>query len=115
MLLDEDYQITPAHCVQAVDELSNIKDMVRWAMTQFEASGAFYGHGTDNPLDEALALVLPSVELPPDLTETLLDARLLKSERQAIVDAVCLRVNEGIPVAYITHQAYFFEMPFYVV
>lgn len=114
MDVDQAYQVTPTHCAQAVGELSTLRDMVRWTMTQLERGEAFYGHGTDNPYDEALALVLPCVELPPDIDESVLDARLVKEEREAIVDAVCIRVNEGVPVAYINHQAYFCEMPFYV-
>jgi ribosomal protein L3 glutamine methyltransferase len=114
MSFDEAYQITPAHGAQAVAELSTIQDMLRWSMTQFEKAESFYGHGTDNPWDEALALVLPCLELPPHLDESYLTSRLIKEERETIVDAVCLRVNEGVPVAYITHQAYFCEMPFYV-
>ena len=114
MEVELDYRISPEQCIQAVSELSTIKDFVRWTMTQFETGEAYYGHGTDNPLDEALALVLPVLELPPTLDETFLDAKLVKEEREAIVDAVCLRVNDGVPVAYITHQAYFCEMPFYV-
>lgn len=114
MQLEETYQVTPDHAAQAVGELSTLRDMVRWAMTQLEKGDAFYGHGTDNPYDEAMALVLPCVELPPDVDNNLLDARLLIEERATIVDAICMRVNEGIPVAYITNQAYFCGMPFYI-
>lgn len=114
MQLDETYQITPELAEQAVEELSTVRDMVRWAMTQFERGDAFYGHGTDNPWDEALALVLPCLEISHEIADFSLDARLLEEEREDVVNAVCARVNEGTPVAYLTNQAYFCEMPFFV-
>jgi ribosomal protein L3 glutamine methyltransferase len=108
------YEVTPESCLEAVNELSTLRDMLRWTMTQFEKSEIFYGHGTDNPWDEALHLVMPCLELPITTDKAMYPARLTKTEREAIVEAVSLRVNDSIPVPYITNQAYFCEMPFYV-
>ncbi len=49
---------------EAVADLSTILDMLRWAMSQFNSSDIYYGHGTDNAWDEALQLVLPTLALP---------------------------------------------------
>jgi ribosomal protein L3 glutamine methyltransferase len=106
--------ISPEDCQEAIQELATVRDLLRWAMTQCERHEAFYGHGTDNPWDEAQALVLPCLELDPVLNPDLLDARLTRSERERIVETICLRVNDNMPVAYIHSQAYFCEMPFYV-
>lgn len=48
---------------EAVNELHTIQDMLRWAVSRFSAANIWYGHGTDNPWDEALQLVLPSLYL----------------------------------------------------
>ncbi|MGL4269422.1 MAG: 50S ribosomal protein L3 N(5)-glutamine methyltransferase, partial [Plesiomonas sp.] len=45
---------------EAVNELHTIQDMLRWTVSRFNAAGLYYGHGTDNPWDEAVALVLPT-------------------------------------------------------
>jgi ribosomal protein L3 glutamine methyltransferase len=43
-----------------------------------------------------------------------LDARLLSHEKKRIIDFVKQRVEERKPLPYITNEAWFMEMPFYV-
>lgn len=90
---------------EAVSELHTIQDMLRWAVSRFSAANIWYGHGTDNPWDEAVQLVLPSLYLPLDIPEDMRTARLTSSERHRIVERVIRRVNERIPVAYLTNKA----------
>ena len=99
---------------EAVSELHTIQDMLRWTVSRLNAAGVYYGHGTDNPWDEAVQLVLPSVFLPLDIPEDMHTARLTSSERHRIVERVIRRVNERIPVAYLTNKAWFCDMEFYV-
>ncbi|EMX8408937.1 50S ribosomal protein L3 N(5)-glutamine methyltransferase [Yersinia enterocolitica] len=99
---------------EAVNELHTIQDMLRWAVSRFNAANIFYGHGTDNPWDEAVQLVFPSLFLPIDIPEDMRSARLTSSERHRIVERVIRRVNERIPVAYLTNKAWFCGMEYYV-
>ncbi|WP_224552179.1 50S ribosomal protein L3 N(5)-glutamine methyltransferase [Pectobacterium versatile] len=99
---------------EAVSELHTIQDMLRWAVSRFNAANVYYGHGTDNPWDEAIQLVLPSLYLPLDIPEDMYTSRLITSERQRIVERVIRRVNERIPVAYLTNKAWFCGLEFYV-
>lgn len=99
---------------EAVNELHTIQDMLRWAVSRFNAANIFYGHGTDNPWDEAVQLVFPSLFLPMDIPEDMRSARLTSSERHRIVERVIRRVNERIPVAYLTNKAWFCGMEYYV-
>lgn len=99
---------------EAVNELHTIQDMLRWAVSRFSAAGIWYGHGTDNPWDEAVQLVLPSLWLPLDIPEDMRNARLTASERLLIVERVIRRVNERIPVAYLTNKAWFCGHEFFV-
>jgi len=99
---------------EAVNELHTIQDMLRWAVSRFSAANIWYGHGTDNPWDEAVQLVLPSLYLPLDIPEDMRTARLTPSERHRIVERVIRRVNERIPVAYLTNKAWFCGHEFYV-
>lgn len=99
---------------EAVNELHTIQDMLRWSVSQFSAANIWYGHGTDNPWDEAVQLVLPSLYLPLDIPEEMRNARLTLSERTCIVERVMRRVNERIPVAYMTNKAWFCGHEFYV-
>ncbi|MDN6110724.1 MAG: 50S ribosomal protein L3 N(5)-glutamine methyltransferase, partial [Enterobacterales bacterium] len=99
---------------EAVNELHTIQDMLRWTVSRFNAANIYYGHGTDNPWDEAVQLVLPTLYLPMDIPEDMRSARLTLSERHRIVERVIRRVNDRIPVAYLTNKAWFCGHEFYV-
>ena len=60
--------------------LRTLRDLLRFAVTRFEAAGLAYGHGTDNARDEAAWLLLWSLHLPPDELDTWLDCRLTGAE-----------------------------------
>ncbi len=99
---------------EAKQDLISIYDLLRWTFSQFNGSDLFYGHGTDNPWDEAVALVLQSLDLPFDTPENLLNARLLASEKETILNRVAARINQRIPVAYLTNKAYFCGQEYFV-
>ena len=99
---------------EAVSELRTVNDMMRWAVSQFNAAGLFYGHGTDNAWDEAVQLILPSLHLPPYISEEIRTARLTRAERQQVAELVARRVEERIPAAYLTNKAWFCGLEFYV-
>lgn len=102
----------------AVSELSTFNDLARWACSQFNKAGLYYGHGTDNAWDEAISLLMQSLHLPfemlEDNPESVMSSRLTIEEKQQIVEAIARRVNERIPLAYITHQAWFCGLAFYI-
>lgn len=87
---------------------------MRWAVSRFTQTGLFYGHGTDNPWDEALQLVLHGLHLPPNIGPEVLDARLTQEERQLLLVLFNTRMTERLPVSYITGTAWFCGMPFKV-
>lgn len=95
-------------------ELINIRDFLRYAVTQFNAAGLFFGHGTDNAWDEAVALVLHSLHLPLDINPDILASHLTQAEREKILNLIDERTQKRIPLAYLTHEAWFSQLPFYV-
>lgn len=99
---------------EAVVEMHTIQDILRWTVSRFNAAQLYYGHGTDNPWDEALHLVLTSLYLPLDLPLEMHGARLTSSERIRVVERVIRRINERIPVPYLTNKAWFCGLEFYV-
>lgn len=94
--------------------LVSIQDYIRWGTSRFNAAGLFFGHGTDNALDEAAHLVLCALHLPPDLPDAYRACRLTEEERVAILSLFERRIQERIPAAYLTHQAWFAGLEFYV-
>ncbi|WP_223670437.1 50S ribosomal protein L3 N(5)-glutamine methyltransferase [Kangiella shandongensis] len=99
---------------QAELELSTIADFVRFAATQFHQSDLYFGHGTDNPWDEAVAVVLQMLDLPADYPQSMLNAKVLAEEKKHLLHAIETRVTKRKPLAYITNKAYFAGLEFYV-
>ncbi len=95
-------------------QLTTLRDYLRWAVSRMTRAGVYFGHGTDNAWDEALALVLPTVAVPPGSERELLDATLTLEERQTLLAAIEQRVEQRLPVPYITGEAWFAGLPFYV-
>jgi ribosomal protein L3 glutamine methyltransferase len=94
--------------------LLTIQDFIRWGASRFSAEGLFFGHGTDNALDEAAQLVLHALHLPPDLPAMYRECRLTFPERAAICDLLERRVGERKPAAYLTNRAWFAGLEFFV-
>ena len=95
-------------------ELQTIRDLVRWGASRFAQAGLVYGHGTDNAFDEALVLVTHALHLPTAFPETYLAARITGSEREAVLATIQQRIDTRKPAAYLTRQAWFGGLPFYV-
>lgn len=99
---------------EAVEHLHTVLDFIRWGASRFNAAGLTLGHGTDSAWDEAVALVLHALHLPPDADPRIMGARLTPSERVQVAELLRRRVEERIPGPYLTHEAWFAGLPFYV-
>jgi len=98
-----------------VNELHTLRDALRWTTSQFNAAELFYGHGNADAFNDALQLILHSLHLPAtEFPELFADARLSHAEKQAIAALVERRITDRVPVPYLTHEAWFAGMPFYV-
>jgi ribosomal protein L3 glutamine methyltransferase len=95
-------------------DLHTIRDMLRWAISRFNESGLFYGHGTDNAWDEALNLILRALHLPHDTDPRMLDARITPAERKHLQQLIEQRTQQRVPVPYLIHEAWFAGLPYYV-
>lgn len=91
-----------------------VRDLLRYAVSRFNASGLAYGHGSDNAYDEAAYLILHTLHLPLDTLEPFFDARLLASEIEEVLAVIARRADERLPAAYITHEAWMHGRRFYV-
>jgi len=99
---------------QAIQELVSIDDIIRWSVTQLNQSDVYYGHGTDNPIDETRALLSHVLQLSTAQLADMGHCRLLVSEKQEFVGLLKQRIEQHMPAAYLTHQAWFAGLPFYV-
>lgn len=95
-------------------ELVTIMDYIRWASSQFNRAELTYGHGTENALDEAVALVSHALAIPHDVPAPMYQARLTDEEKSAVIELINKRINKRIPLPYLTNEAWFAGIPFYV-
>lgn len=96
------------------ETLVTLRDYIRYAVSEFRKNNLFFGHGTTNAYDEAVFLVLQSLSLPLEQLEPFFDAKLLPEEKAIILERLKRRVDERIPLSYITNEAYLQGYSFYV-
>lgn len=97
---------------QQPDGLISIQDFVRWGASRFNAAGLFYGHGTDNALDEAAELVLGALHLDHQLPVGFRDCRLTGAEREQVSALIERRITERLPAAYLVGRGWFAGLEF---
>lgn len=95
-------------------QLVTLRDYIRWACSEFARQQLSFGHGFQSALDEAVYLVLHSLGLPWDWSEKYFDCRLTHDERSHVLAVLRQRIKTRHPAAYITHEAWFCGLPFYV-
>ena len=94
--------------------LKTVADFVRFGASRFNEAGLCFAHGTDNAVDEALALVLHALHLParPPLPAELFNARVTSPERAEVVALLHRRIEERVPAAYLVGEAWFAGLRF---
>jgi ribosomal protein L3 glutamine methyltransferase len=97
-----------------VHELATLRDWLRWAVSRFGEAGLRFGHGTTNAYDEAAYLLLHGLHLPLDRLEPFLDAHLTQAERTQLAHLFSRRIDDRVPAAYLTREAWLGDFRFYV-
>lgn len=94
--------------------LSTLGEAVEFAEATFLDADLFFGHGMATAFDEAVYLVLHTLQLPLDELESVWERKLSSAESKAIQQIVARRTNERIPAAYLTHEAWLGPYRFYI-
>lgn len=89
-----------------IAELSTLRDVLRYAVSSFNAAGLHHGHGATTALDEAAFLILESLHLPVDDFNAFADARLTAREKALLGERLALRIETRQPAAYIMGRTY---------
>ncbi len=95
-------------------DLHTVVDFVRYGASRFAEAGLVFGHGYENAVDEALALVRHVLHLGPDAPPEFYGARLTRQEKEAVVALFRRRLEDRIPAAYLTGTAWFAGLEFAV-
>jgi ribosomal protein L3 glutamine methyltransferase len=89
-------------------------ELIASAQRRLRDAKVFFGHGTDNARDEAAALVYHVMKLPHDSPPRVLDRRATAAQAARFEELLERRIGERVPLAYLTHEAWFAGLPFYV-
>lgn len=82
-------------------------DCIRWAATRLDRAPLVYGHGTDNPVDEAAALVFHAAGWPHSAAPEAYAWAVPRAARAELARLVERRVSERVPSAYLTGRTWF--------
>ncbi len=94
--------------------LTTLRDYIRWASSEFNRHQLSFGHGFETALDEAVYLVLHALHLPWNWPTEYFDCVLTEQEREQVYGLLMQRIETRKPAAYLTHEAWFCGLPFYV-
>lgn len=97
-----------------LSDVKSLRDMIHFGASEFETASLYYGHGTDNALDEAAYLAFFALSKEPDYSDEALDAGLSQENIEAVNDLFNKRIESRQPAAYLTNEAWFAGIPFYV-
>lgn len=105
-----------AHSVyqEAHQAFSKVVDFLRFGVSRALQNKIYFGHGTDNAWDDIWMLVSGSLSLPYDINPAILEATVTDSEKKLLLKNLESRIEKNIPVPYLTNQAYFCDLEFYI-
>lgn len=99
---------------EIANDLVTLRDLIRWGTSQFNAAELSFVQGMPTAIDEAVYLCLSALHLPPDFSSEYFDCVLTLDERLHVLNFFQQRIEERKPSAYITHEAWFCGLSFYV-
>jgi len=99
-----------------IREVSHITvgDLIKRGARRLKRAKVFYGHGTDNAVDDAAALVFHALNLSHDLGDAVYRKRVSASARGRAEALITRRIKDRLPAVYLTNKTWFAGLPFYV-
>ena len=91
---------------------ATVGEALDYCVQALEASGACFGHGTDNAWDEAVQLVLAVAGQPPDADDTALPLPLDDHQIARLQALLRRRTDERVPLPYLLGRAWFAGLEF---
>lgn len=103
-----------ASIVTAAPEQPTVAQLISFAAEQFAIAGLWFGHGTDNAVDEAAELVFFAAGLRHAEADEVYGQVVKPKARAKALELIERRIRERVPAAYLTHRMWFAGHEFYV-
>lgn len=97
---------------QGNDRPKTVGEALEYCAARLEASDVFYGHGTDNPWDEAVQLVLGVADLPVNSDEGVMPHPLDDGALSRLQAMLRRRIEDHVPLPYLLGRAWFAGLEF---
>ncbi|MDX1518674.1 MAG: 50S ribosomal protein L3 N(5)-glutamine methyltransferase, partial [Gammaproteobacteria bacterium] len=91
-----------------------LEQLIRRVTERLKRSNIFYGHGTDNPADEACYLVASVIGFDAIYINPDTGLEVEPRQQESIEQLVKLRIDTRKPAAYLVNKAWFAGLEFYV-
>ena len=98
----------------AAPDPATVEQLIQFGAAEFDRAGLWFGHGSDNALDEAAELVFFAAGYSHEEAHKAYSRQLTHTQRQAALILFDRRIRERIPAAYLTHRMWFAGHEFYV-
>lgn len=99
---------------QSQTNLITVGDFTRLSVSLFKKNELFFGHGCIDSQQEAHYLIAHILGIELELLPTYFNCKLLSPEIEQITEALTLRIQNRMPVAYIIKQAICQGYQFYI-
>jgi len=97
-----------------VSEPRTVEEFIRHGARLFGNARLWFGHGTDNAIDDAAELVFFGAGLSHEDAPKVYSRELAAGQREEVLQLFERRIRERVPVAYLTHRMWFAGHEFYV-
>jgi ribosomal protein L3 glutamine methyltransferase len=91
-----------------------VAELIRYGAALFERAGLAYGHGTDNAVDDAAALVFHALHLDHAQAEAAYRMRSDASATERVLKLFDERIGRRVPAAYLMGRMWFAGLEFEV-
>ncbi len=91
-----------------------VGEWLEWAVRAYARKKVALGQVADNAHDEALYLLLRTLELPLESPSSVLRRKLTLEQTTKVADVFRRRLDERVPAAYLTREAFLGGHRFYV-
>jgi len=100
--------------VLKLQKAQTIEALIRYGAALFDAEELYFGHGTDNSMDEAAYIVLTITGDLPVSDEQVFLNEVNETDSDNIKLIFERRIAEKVPAAYLLGEAWFAGLPFFV-
>jgi ribosomal protein L3 glutamine methyltransferase len=90
-----------------------VGDALQYCASLLEDSDVYFGHGTDNPWDEAVQLVLFVADLPLDSDQGVTPHPFNEAAFEQLQELLQRRISDHVPLPYLLGYAWFAGLEFH--